>query len=400
MFGLRFISTSFQGGGRRLTPARKSPTKVRSGRALAATLGTLPGALALPLLGCALALALVAPAPAHAQPFRSRAGGMPFRARPMMSRPPAMRMHPMMPFHARPMMHTPSVMHPSSMMHLSARPTPSQQMRSTGTTATSTQARQLRPAMSSTTQMRSTRATATSTQARQLRPALRSTTPTARALVRSRLSRGLLNTTRFSPDGLFRLSSLSRRTWGFPAWLSGFGPGAGLYYGAGGYGAGSYGGGSGGGSSGGGSGGGYSGGGYGGAGGYGGGSDSASGDYGGGGYGLAANSGYYGAGGYGGYSGAAAPAQAALAHARVEVVLPANADVWFNGQKDPGTDTRRAYVSPTLEASETFPYRVVVVWGEGNRVERQGELGGGTTAVIDFTQPQPPTVVWATGRGR
>jgi hypothetical protein len=382
MFGLRFISWLFRGGGRQQTPARKSPTKAPSGRTLAATLGTIPGALALPLLGCTLALALVTPAPAHGQPFRARAGGTPFRAGPLMHRAPvmplrpAMHLHPMTPFQARPLMQSLPVTRQNVMVQPSARLARPQQVLSTRVTATPARVLRARPAAS-----------------------LRA--PITRALVDRRLSRALLHPHLFSPAELFLLYAYPRLAFGFPYSPYGYGTLAGPYYGAGGYGGGSYGGGYGGGSYGGGYGGGYSAGNYGGAGGYGGESGSASGGYGGGGYGPAAGSGSYGAGGQGNYSGTAAQSQGARAHARVELILPANAEVWFNEQKDPGTDTRRAYVSPPLGASETFPYHVVVVvWGTGNRFEREGELGRGTTAVIDFTQPRPTTVVRATGRGQ
>jgi hypothetical protein len=79
------------------------------------------------------------------------------------------------------------------------------------------------------------------------------------------------------------------------------------------------------------------------------------------------------------------------------VIVPdLGADVWLDGQKQPGGGKRRTYVLSSREEDGAYSYHIVVAWGAGHRVERQGELPGGVTAVIDFTQPRPTTVVRAT----
>jgi uncharacterized protein (TIGR03000 family) len=57
--------------------------------------------------------------------------------------------------------------------------------------------------------------------------------------------------------------------------------------------------------------------------------------------------------------------------ARIEVTVPAGAEIWFNGAKTRQTGERRLFVSPPLEPGERYSYEVKARWTEGGKtVER------------------------------
>jgi uncharacterized protein (TIGR03000 family) len=56
--------------------------------------------------------------------------------------------------------------------------------------------------------------------------------------------------------------------------------------------------------------------------------------------------------------------QAAL----VTVQVPANAQLWFLGQKTVQNGTVRRFITPELEAGRDYFYRVRVIWDEGGQV--------------------------------
>jgi len=53
--------------------------------------------------------------------------------------------------------------------------------------------------------------------------------------------------------------------------------------------------------------------------------------------------------------------------AQIEVSLPADADLFFQGVKMKKTGARRSFVTPPLEAGESYTYQVRAVWKENGR---------------------------------
>jgi uncharacterized protein (TIGR03000 family) len=57
--------------------------------------------------------------------------------------------------------------------------------------------------------------------------------------------------------------------------------------------------------------------------------------------------------------------------ALINMRVPANAEVWFSGEKTRSTGEQRSFVTPSLEADRKFAYEVRVRWMEdGKPVER------------------------------
>jgi uncharacterized protein (TIGR03000 family) len=83
----------------------------------------------------------------------------------------------------------------------------------------------------------------------------------------------------------------------------------------------------------------------------------------------------------------------APAEATVDVVLPdPDADVFFNGEKMPGTGTDRRYLTPPLEPGPGYHYVVRASWRQDGKVvsdERRVDVFAGTRSVVDFTRPAP-----------
>jgi uncharacterized protein (TIGR03000 family) len=48
--------------------------------------------------------------------------------------------------------------------------------------------------------------------------------------------------------------------------------------------------------------------------------------------------------------------------ARLHVTLPANAELWFNGQRMKCTGPERDFISPQLKEGETYAYQVKARW--------------------------------------
>lgn len=63
------------------------------------------------------------------------------------------------------------------------------------------------------------------------------------------------------------------------------------------------------------------------------------------------------------------PANAAL----IEVAVPANAEIWFSGEKTKSTGDFRSFVTPTLEKDRNFAYEVRVRWMENGKVKEKVE---------------------------
>jgi uncharacterized protein (TIGR03000 family) len=72
---------------------------------------------------------------------------------------------------------------------------------------------------------------------------------------------------------------------------------------------------------------------------------------------------------------------------RINVRVPADAEVWVEGAKTAQTGTRRTYVSPPLDPDETYTYSVRARWrgadGEVDRT-RKAQVSGGDEVTLNF----------------
>jgi uncharacterized protein (TIGR03000 family) len=72
--------------------------------------------------------------------------------------------------------------------------------------------------------------------------------------------------------------------------------------------------------------------------------------------------------------------------------VPADAEVWFDGDRTRHTGTLRHYYTPPLTPGKQYAYQVVARWTEdGKAVEqkRRIEVRAGETVRVDLTQPPP-----------
>jgi uncharacterized protein (TIGR03000 family) len=75
----------------------------------------------------------------------------------------------------------------------------------------------------------------------------------------------------------------------------------------------------------------------------------------------------------------------------VTVRSPADAEVWFGGQKTRQTGTVRRFVSPPLTPGQEYTYEVVARWmDKGRQVvqSRHIDVSAGSSKVVDFSQPE------------
>ncbi len=127
---------------------------------------------------------------------------------------------------------------------------------------------------------------------------------------------------------------------------------------------------------------------------------------------------YYGYGGYGGYGGYASTGnnyysgyyspqvnttvtvgstqgQEPDNAAHLQLIVPPDAQVWFDGDKTTQTGTMREYVSPALPAGKTFTYDVRVEYRapDGRMVDetRPIHVRANDWWTVDFTRPAPKT---------
>jgi len=76
--------------------------------------------------------------------------------------------------------------------------------------------------------------------------------------------------------------------------------------------------------------------------------------------------------------------------ARVHVIVPPDAQVWFEGTPATLTGTDRQFVSPSLDPGKTYTYEVRAQWMENNRMVdqiRRVSVRANDTATVDFTVP-------------
>jgi uncharacterized protein (TIGR03000 family) len=80
--------------------------------------------------------------------------------------------------------------------------------------------------------------------------------------------------------------------------------------------------------------------------------------------------------------------------AHLLVIVPENAELWFNGTKTTQTGTQREFVSPELAPGKNYSYEVKARWQEnGKTVEqvRTVHVQANDWKPVDFTKPEPPT---------
>jgi uncharacterized protein (TIGR03000 family) len=74
----------------------------------------------------------------------------------------------------------------------------------------------------------------------------------------------------------------------------------------------------------------------------------------------------------------------------IDVTVPADAQIWFDGSPTVQTGEQRQFVSPPLHPGSTYVYRVRVRWTEGGRpIEktRQVSVALGSQIELNFTTP-------------
>jgi uncharacterized protein (TIGR03000 family) len=79
--------------------------------------------------------------------------------------------------------------------------------------------------------------------------------------------------------------------------------------------------------------------------------------------------------------------------AHLLVVVPANAEVWFDGSRTQQTGEEREFVSPPLQPGRTFSYAVKARWTQDGKTVEQTRtipVWANLWRPIDFTQPEPP----------
>jgi uncharacterized protein (TIGR03000 family) len=67
--------------------------------------------------------------------------------------------------------------------------------------------------------------------------------------------------------------------------------------------------------------------------------------------------------------------------------MPADAELWFEGDKTTQTGTERAFVSPPLRPSQDFTYDIHARWKEGTKVvdqTRHVQVHAGRGIMVDF----------------
>jgi uncharacterized protein (TIGR03000 family) len=92
------------------------------------------------------------------------------------------------------------------------------------------------------------------------------------------------------------------------------------------------------------------------------------------------------------YYGAYAPSQAARDNmARVRLIVPDDAKVWFDGKETKQGGTERRFESPALTPGRAYSYDVKVRWRDRDGKEmtrtRQVDVSANANVTVDFTAP-------------
>ncbi|HWG42121.1 MAG TPA: TIGR03000 domain-containing protein [Gemmataceae bacterium] len=79
-----------------------------------------------------------------------------------------------------------------------------------------------------------------------------------------------------------------------------------------------------------------------------------------------------------------------LAEARITVLVPADAKVFFDGESTTQTGSERLYITPRLKAGKNYQYELVARWQENGRETKQSRrvtvTGDGSARVNFFTE--------------
>lgn len=81
--------------------------------------------------------------------------------------------------------------------------------------------------------------------------------------------------------------------------------------------------------------------------------------------------------------------------ARIEVRVPADARIWFDGTQTSQTGAVRNFVSPPLNAGENYAYEIRAQWMENGREVNQSRrvsVRTGANEVVDFTERSPSRI--------
>jgi uncharacterized protein (TIGR03000 family) len=79
--------------------------------------------------------------------------------------------------------------------------------------------------------------------------------------------------------------------------------------------------------------------------------------------------------------------------AHVRVIVPASAEIWFDGDKTSQTGATREFVSPALTPGSDYTYQIKARWMEnGQPVEKAQDINvrAGAVTLVDFTRTAPP----------
>jgi uncharacterized protein (TIGR03000 family) len=79
--------------------------------------------------------------------------------------------------------------------------------------------------------------------------------------------------------------------------------------------------------------------------------------------------------------------------AQINVRVPADAKVWFDGTATEQQGTNRVFASPALTPGRDYHYTVKAQWREGDKDVtqlRRVDVRAGTDATVDFNRPAPP----------
>jgi uncharacterized protein (TIGR03000 family) len=89
------------------------------------------------------------------------------------------------------------------------------------------------------------------------------------------------------------------------------------------------------------------------------------------------------------------------ATAQITVVVPADAEVFFDGDPTQQRGTERYFVSPPLEIGRTYRYVILARWAQGGKTieqTRKVPVTGGATVRVDFLRPAPADAGGLTGQ--